>query len=433
MADIRPRMLLEHKLSLNQLQIQSLEMLALTNTEIQDVLEQEYQENPMLDHQGNNCAGYEAPLHYAREMTAESEQLREDIIMQLKRQDFSEREWAVIEYLIQSMDDRGYCKENPEEVAKVLKVDRGIAVKCLEALRGLEPVGIFSASLEQCLISQLRAAGIYDPILEEIIEKYLSAVSEGKISTITRALHISTAQVGKYLHIIQKLNPIPVTGYKRAETEYIHPDIVCRKKDSGWEVKLTDDWTENYYLNDYYLKLYAECTDEELKQYFRQKLERARFIINSIESRRNTILRILKEIVRRQTGYFEQREGLVPMRMEDIADALDIHVSTVSRAVKNKYVEYPGGTVPVKELFGAAVGAAENKEGITAKQIKREIQNIIADEDRKNPVSDQNICEMLERKGMAVSRRGIAKYRRQMDILSSKRRKEIYSIQILED
>ena len=112
MADIRPRMLLEHKLSLNQLQIQSLEMLALTNTEIQDVLEQEYQENPMLDHQGNNCAGYEAPLHYAREMTAESEQLREDIIMQLKRQDFSEREWAVIEYLIQSMDDRGYCKEN---------------------------------------------------------------------------------------------------------------------------------------------------------------------------------------------------------------------------------------------------------------------------------------------------------------------------------
>lgn len=433
MADIRPRMLLEHKLSLNQLQIQSLEMLALTNMEIQDVLEQEYQENPMLDHQGNNCAGYEAPLHYAKEMTAENEKIRDEIVMQLKRKDYSEREWDVIEYLIQSMDARGYCSENPEEAAKILKVDNEIVVKCLEALRRLEPVGIFSASLEQCLISQLRAAGIYDSVLEEIIENYLSAVCEGKISTITRALHISTAQVGKYLHIIQKLNPAPITGYGKAETEYIHPDIVCRKKDGGWEVELTDEWTANYYLNEYYLKLYAECSDEDLKQYFRQKLERARFIINSIESRRNTILRILREIVRRQTGYFEQKEGLAPMRMEDIADALDIHVSTVSRAIKNKYVEYPGGTVLVKELFGATVGAAENKEGITARQIKREIQDIIANEDRKNPVSDQIICDMLEKKGVAVSRRGIAKYRREMDILSSKRRKEVYSVQLLKD
>lgn len=222
-------------------------------------------------------------------------------------------------------------------------------------------------------------------------------------------------------------------GYGKVETEYIHPDIVCRKKDGVWEVELTDEWTANYYLNEYYLKLYAECSDEELKQYFRQKLERARFIFNSIESRRNTILRILREIVRRQTGYFEQKEGLAPMRMEDIADALDIHVSTVSRAIKNKYVEYPGETVLVKELFGATVGAVENKEGITARQIKREIQDIIANEDRKNPVSDQIICDMLEKKGVAVSRRGIAKYRREMDILSSKRRKEVYSVQLLED
>lgn len=433
MADISPRMLLEHKLSLNQLQIQSLEMLALTNIEIQDVLEQEYQENPMLDHQGNNCAGYERPLYYAKEMTAESEKIRDEIVMQLKRQDYSEKEWNVIEYLIQSMDTRGYCNEDPEEAAKILKVDNAIVVKCLEALRGLEPVGIFSASLEQCLISQLRAAGIYDSVLEEIIENYLSAICEGKISTITRALHISTAQVGKYLHIIQKLNPAPIMGYGKVETEYIHPDIVCRKKDGVWEVELTDEWTANYYLNEYYLKLYAECSDEELKQYFRQKLERARFIFNSIESRRNTILRILREIVRRQTGYFEQKEGLAPMRMEDIADALDIHVSTVSRAIKNKYVEYPGETVLVKELFGATVGAVENKEGITARQIKREIQDIIANEDRKNPVSDQIICDMLEKKGVAVSRRGIAKYRREMDILSSKRRKEVYSVQLLED
>lgn len=433
MADISPRMLLEHKLSLNQLQIQSLEMLALTNIEIQDVLEQEYQENPMLDHRGNNCAGYERPLYYAKEMTAESEKIRDEIVMQLKRQDYSEKEWNVIEYLIQSMDTRGYCNEDPEEAAKILKVDNAIVVKCLEALRGLEPVGIFSASLEQCLISQLRAVGIYDSVLEEIIENYLSAICEGKISTITRVLHISTAQVGKYLHIIQKLNPAPIMGYGKVETEYIHPDIVCRKKDGVWEVELTDEWTANYYLNEYYLKLYAECSDEELKQYFRQKLERARFIFNSIESRRNTILRILREIVRRQTGYFEQKEGLAPMRMEDIADALDIHVSTVSRAIKNKYVEYPGETVLVKELFGATVGAVENKEGITARQIKREIQDIIANEDRKNPVSDQIICDMLEKKGVAVSRRGIAKYRREMDILSSKRRKEVYSVQLLED
>lgn len=430
MKEIGQKLSLEHRLSLNQLQIQSLEILTLTNIEVQELLEQEYQENPMLEHRGNNSSVYEEPLHCAREIAAEDENVYDEILMQLNRSDYTAQEWKVIEYLTSCLDEKGYCREEPKDVAEILKVDDRIVRKCLTTLRGLEPAGIFSASLEQCLIWQVRMAGIKDSILEEIIEKYLPDVCEGNIGMITRRLNVSAAQVGSYMQLIRKLNPIPLMGYKKRETEYIHPDIVCRRKEGQWEIKLTDDWTANYFLSDYYLKLYMECSDEELRQYLKKKLERARFIMNSIESRRNTILRILQEIIRRQAGYFERQEGLLPMRMEDIANSLGIHVSTVSRAIKNKYLEYPKGTILIKDLFGMTVGTGKEEEGMTAGRIKQEIKQIIDQEDRENPDSDQRISEILENQGIVLSRRGVAKYRQEMDILSSKRRKELYRIQM---
>lgn len=430
MKEIGQRLSLEHRLSLNQLQIQSLELLTLTNMEVQELLEQEYQENPMLEHRGNDRSVYEGPLHYAREIATEDEDICDEIRMQLNRSDHTAQEWRIIEYLLSCLDEKGYCREEPEDVAEILKVDDRIVRKCLKTLRGLEPAGIFSASLEQCLIGQVRRAGIDDPILEEIIEKYLPAVCEGNIGMVTRTLNVSAAQLGSYMQLIRKLDPIPLAGHKKQEIGYIHPDIVCRRKEGQWEIKLTDDWTENYFLSDYYLKLYMECSDEGLKQYLKKKLDRARFIINGIVSRRNTILRILQEIIRRQAGYFERQEGLLPMRMEDIADPLGIHVSTVSRAIKNKYLEHPKGTIRIKDLFGMTIGTKKEEEGVTAGRIKQEIKHIIDHEDREDPDSDQKISKILEEQGILISRRGVAKYRQEMDILSSKRRKELYSIQM---
>ena len=199
------------------------------------------------------------------------------------------------------------------------------------------------------------------------------------------------------------------------------PDIIVHRESGEWYGELNDSWMEDYKINDYYLKMMKESGDEELVSYFKEKLERVRFLMGSIEQRRQTIMGIVDLIIERQKPFLEGKGPLTPMTMRDAAEALGIHPSTVSRAVRGKYLQYPNGSIFMKSLFTASAG---KEDGVSAMGVKQTLKELIEGEDHRKPYSDKDLAELLESRGIHISRRAVAKYREEMGIKGSFERRQ---------
>lgn len=437
---MQSNLVLEQTQTLSGAQIQSLKVLAYTNQELDAFMQMEYLENPLLeastDRQEETMQSlekfYEKGSEYsgahAREndddvdrrgdVRAKEQGILERMVMeQLHHGDYTEKEWKLIRYLVCCLDDSGYFPYEPEDIAGVTGYDEDMVARCLKDLKELEPAGIFAKDLSECLILQLRRAGAEDPKLYEMAEKYLGEILQGHISRVTRQLHISTAAAKEYMHILSTLNPKPLAGGSR-ETQYMVPDILAVREGGSWKAELNDRWMGEYHLNDYYIHMMETAQDQELKEYFAEKLKRARYVLDCVEQRRATVLKIVHAVLEWQSGYFLHGEPLKPMTQEDIAQILDLHSSTVSRAIRGKYLQYQK-TVLLKELFSAAVSKEENT---SAGSVKERIRALIQKEDKDRPLSDARLEKLLSEEGIRISRRTIAKYREQMGILDSKRR-----------
>ncbi len=298
--------------------------------------------------------------------------------------------------------------------------DAAMIKKCLEELKELEPAGIFAKDLSECLVLQLKRAGVEDLKLYEMAECCLDEILKGHISRVTRQLHISTVKAKEYMHILASLNPRPLAGEGR-ETPYIVPDILVVREGDSWKAELNDRWMGEYHLNDYYIHMMETAQDQELKEYFAEKLKRARYVMECVEQRRATILKIVYEILERQSGYFLSGASLKPMMQEEIAQSLGIHSSTVSRAIRGKYLQYQR-TVLLKDLFSTAVS---REEQTAAEDVKKKIRMLIDQEDKEKPFSDSGLEKLLAKEGIRISRRTIAKYRGQMGIPDSEVRSYI--------
>ena len=295
------------------------------------------------------------------------------------------------------------------------------AARCLNDLRQLEPYGIFAEDLKHCLLKQIQVLGMEDTDLWQVVDGYLEAVAGGKISEISRGLGLTTAKVRKCISQIAELNPRPLAGFGTENASYIVPDIILHRENGEWYGELNDSWMEDYKINDYYLKMMKESGDEELVSYFKEKLERVRFLMGSIEQRRQTIMGIVDLIIERQKPFLEGKGPLTPMTMRDAAEALGIHPSTVSRAVRGKYLQYPNGSIFMKSLFTASAG---KEDGVSAMGVKQTLKELIEGEDHRKPYSDKDLAELLESRGIHISRRAVAKYREEMGIKGSFERRQ---------
>lgn len=439
---------LAQKQSLSQTQIQSLEIMNLCNQDLYTFLNEEYMENPLMDKTGESAPGevQEFDEWYLHGQTfnegygsEDKEERRREILPakqegidptaylkdQLNKSDYTEKEWDLIEYLIQNLDDDGFYPYPVEKAAKIADVTEEEAKKCLEDLRGLEPCGIFAENLAECLITQFEADGIEDEVLNQILREHLEDIASGKISTITRHLKISSVQVRKYIAMIKTRNPRPLSGFNSGNTDYVVPDVIITQRDGAWDISLNDEWIGNYSLNEYYIRMIGESKDEELKEYFRKKLERARFILNSIEQRRRTILVIAGEILEVQKPFFEGAGELKAMTMSELAEKLEIHPSTVSRAVGSKYLQYPGGVILMKKLFTQKIHSDISGEELSALQVQKILKKLIDEENKRKPYSDSKLVEKLKEQKITLSRRAVAKYREEMNIQGSFDRKEL--------
>lgn len=438
------RLIPEQKQQLSQNQIQSLKILAMDSVELRELMQNEYLENPVLEYQKNDfglSSRQNQDSAYIQTSSAESiarEELKqpceipdragnspsvkEHLMNQLPKGRYTPEDYRLIEYLIESLDSNGFFTEPAQETARINRVPVRTVYACLKDLKQLEPCGIFSSGLQECLLYQARKKGILDQTFEQIVRNHLEDIAEGKISSITRALHISTAAARKYIGAVRALNPRPLAGFTPGETQYIVPDIILSLQDGQWEIRLNDNWTEDYRISDYYLHMMETTRDEQLWDYFRMKLIRARMLLKNVEQRRATILAVSQAVLEWQADYFAGQGPLKPMTMTGIAEKLHIHTSTVSRSVQNKYLQFPKETVLFKNLFSlpiAASGEGAQSLAVTSDHIKKRIRAIIASENPARPYSDQALSAELEKEGISISRRTVAKYREELHIAGS--------------
>lgn len=422
-------------------QRQSLQILAYTNQELDSFLTEEYLQNPLLDCMRDGQSGiidsldghYESASsykdHYIRWEEDDSDRrgdirarepssLRQQLIGQLSTKDYSEEEWRLVDYLIECLDDKGFFTYNSDEIASAYGCPPEMVEKCLRDLKKLEPAGIFSADLTECLLRQLEDRNENDPDLVRIISEYLPDLLQGNLSTITRAMGITTAKCRSCIRKIGELDPRPIMNTESGPTEYVIPDILISRENDGWKITLNDSWMGEYTYNDYYIRMMQSASDPELREYFRSKLERARLIVTSIERRRTTITQIVEAILDYQSDFFLNRGRLVPMTMDSIAQQLGISTSTVSRAIKNKYIQYRR-PILLRDLFSNA--ASENTDA-SADIVRKRIEELVRNEDHTHPMSDDKISRVLKDEGMTISRRTVAKYRQQIGIPDSRLR-----------
>ena len=426
-------------LSVNQRQ--SLQILAYTNQELDTFLTGEYMQNPLLecvrerqsDHVESLDSHYESASsyrdHYLRWEDEDSDrrrdirareplQMRSQLKGQLNIREYTDQEWKLIDYLIECLDDKGFFNYDTEEIAAASGCPVEMVDHCLSDLKKLEPAGIFSKDLSECLLAQLKAAHEQDPVLYRMISDHLPDLLHGSLSTVARSMGISLAECRRCIRRIGQLNPRPIMNTESAMTEYIIPDILVTYENNSWKIVLNDSWLGEYRYNDYYLHMMQTASDPELKKYFRTKFERARFIITSVERRRNTIIRIVAEIMEYQRDYFLCGGELLPMTMDTLASRLKISTSTVSRAVKNKYIQYRR-PVLLRSLF---TGSASEKTDTSTDYVHKKIRALVKNEDSTKPLSDDRISGILKKEGISISRRTVAKYRQQLGIPDSRLR-----------
>jgi RNA polymerase sigma-54 factor len=349
---------------------------------------------------------------------------------------------AIAEFIIGNIDDRGYLTCTVEEIAEPLEVEVSAAERVLSVIQSFEPPGIGARDLAECLAIQLEAmAGeVIDEdrqLAIQIIRRHMEDLTKRRYSRITRALGIDNEQLKCALEMIETLQPNPgsssisdYSGLLMLDTEvpYVTPDLIVEKSGEDWIVSLTDGGLPSLRINAGYAKLMKDGRGrkDDTRTYVSKKLNDARWLINAINQRRNTMLKVANYLVRAQMDWFEHGSSrLRPMVLQDVADAVEMHVSTISRVSNGKYMQTPHGVFELKYFFDSKVHNDEG-EDVSARSVKETISKLIDGEDKKKPLSDQEIAAILGRDGLKIARRTVAKYRDQLGINSQRYRKDVF-------
>lgn len=357
----------------------------------------------------------------------EDKSLRSELLRQLDFALLDKNKKPYAEYIIESLDRNGYLQDSPKELSEELSIPLALVEELIALIKTMEPKGVGAASLSECL--ELQLSDMPEGELKEtalaIVRSHLSELAENRLPRLSRELGCELTRVQEAVDIIKKLEPKPGRGFSReANTRYIVPDVFLEKNGSEYTVSVNEAGIPHLIISPYYRNLLLKAEkDEELSEYLSGKMEAALWLIKSIEQRKNTILNIAAAIVRCQKDFFDKGEKyLKPLTLRYIAEETGVHESTVSRSVNGKYIETPRGVYELKFFFGGGVRDSLG-DAKSSKSIKAEIKEMVENEDARRPLSDQYMADRLSAEGIDISRRTVAKYRDEMGILSSSKRK----------
>jgi RNA polymerase sigma-54 factor len=362
------------------------------------------------------------------------ETLNESLEQQILFSGLSENKTLLGQFIVNAIDHNGYLHMSDEEIASQTGAKLCSVEKVMDVIRTFEPTGVGARNLRECLLLQLKAMladGELEPGDEEclkdaiaIVDLCLDDLAANRLALIAKHLHISVNRVQYASDLIKTLDPKPGRRYASENAGYIIPDAVIEKSDGGYAVTLNDTSIPNLTISSYYREVFEkEAKDSDAAKYLSERLNAALWLIKSVENRNQTIYNVLTSVVKHQQNFLDKGEYyLVPLTLKIIADEVGVHESTVSRSISGKYVQTPRGVFDIKYFFKSGVSDGSD-EGMSSESVKALIGEYVSGEDKKSPLSDAQIAEMLKGADIDISRRTVAKYREDMGIQASPKRR----------
>lgn len=446
---------------------QALKLLQVPSLELEQILRQELQVNPLLEEVDNEDDLHEENEEKAEEKSDEAGEEKEkaedvdwdeyfkdgfrdgtwerehddedqperppvaiptgqqEMIDQLALAVGDDMERQIGEYLIGSINSDGFLTCGLEEVAAYFEVEIELVAKVLDVIQDFDPPGVGARDLQECLLLQMRARGAGDSPEAEVVRNHFEALKNRKFADIAREMKITQAEVQAIAERIGEYDPKPGMTMAGEGAGYITPDLVVDKVDDDYVVYLNDGNIPRLRVSQMYDRAAkgSPGVDNDTVQFIDEKRRYAEWIIKTIEQRRRTMIKVMEAIVREQREFFDRGAiALRPLTLQQIATEIGMHESTVSRVTKQKYVQTPRGVFPLKYFFSAGLDTNAGDE-VAARAVKQMIQEIVAGEDQSRPLSDKKIVDLLAAQGLKIARRTVAKYREQLGILNARMRK----------
>ncbi len=349
--------------------------------------------------------------------------LAEHLIEQLRFTDMSDEVRGMVQDICWQLSRRGFLEQPLNELFAEEKLEG--AEQAWELVRGCDPAGVGARDLKECLELQLQREPGDNTFELTLIRDHLDNVLKNRLPVIAQALGVDVDRVKEGVDVISQLDPKPGLAFASGSSQYVVPDVMVELNEHDeWIVSVPDGHLPKVKVSESYFDLYEKSGDQKEKAYLKEKLSGARFIIDAIAQRRRTLLRIVSEIIKHQTAFLEHGvEHLRPLMRQNIADKIGMHVATVSRAVKDKYIQTPSGIIPLANFFSGGIATQDGSEAESSKSVKLKIQKLIQAESPKNPLSDQEIADKLAKEGLDISRRTVTKYRIADGIPSTRQRR----------
>lgn len=365
--------------------------------------------------QGETCDGLFEHLEWQKNLTP-----------------FSEVDYAIATAIIEAIDDKGYLTQTTEEICSALAENDDIEVNEVEAvlkrIQHFDPIGVAARNLSECLLIQLSQFSLNTTVIDNakiLVKDHLELIASRDFRQLMRKTKIKEAALREAILLIQSLNPRPGLLISKETDEYVIPDVSVTKKKGHWVVELNPDCIPKINVNQQYAAMARNTLNQNDSQFIRGHLQEAKWFIKSLESRNDTLLKVAKCIVKFQQDFFDLGdEAMKPMVLNDIAEAVEMHESTISRVTTQKYMHTPRGIFELKYFFSSHVGMEDGGE-CSSTAIRAFIKKLVAGENQQKPLSDNKMAELLANQGINVARRTIAKYREAMLIPPSNQRKSL--------
>lgn len=451
------KMTLAQKQIISQKMIQSVNILQMSSLELTEYIKEVALENPVVDFpeeeadtkneerikklewlaslDEQNRSYYQYDLNDVKNETGMNnlaphiaERLEDNLRMQLINRSYSDKEQEIFDYIIQCLDSRGFFTVPVPEVAMVHGVSEQFVQHCIDIMRSLEPAGVCAANVQECLLTQLGKRDDCGEIERAIIHDYMKLLGKNQLHTIAKNLNVEISQVIEAAKKIRELNPKPSQGFDNGEPmQYVVPDIIIVKFQNRLEILLNDHTCPIFHVNKDYLQMLKTNCSKEVKDYLFDKFRQAEEIQACIQKRGSTLMSLAKCIVNVQRDFFMTGENsLKTFHLYEAAEVIGCHESTVSRALKDKYLQCCWGIYPLSFFFPKGLGNQYASPHMTTLKVKEKLKEVIEQEDKEKPYSDKKITELLNAGGIDISRRTVVKYREEMNIPNSRGRKNFF-------
>ncbi len=355
-----------------------------------------------------------------------TETLQDHLVWQLRLSDLDERQETIGLHIIGNLDDRGYLELSLDELCRVTETIPEEAEQVLKRIHLFDPVGVAARDLRECLLIQFENLGLGNSLAARIVSDHLSELESRRYEKVARSLGVSFDEVMAAAHEIATLEPKPARGFGEDQVRTVVPDVTVRKIGDEYVVFLNDEGVPHLRISSLYRRLAGTEGQEaaQAREYLEDKVRAATWLIKSIQWRQQTLYRVTQSIFKFQCNFLDHGVGqLKPMVLRDVAEDIEMHESTVSRATANKYVHTPQGLYELKYFFQSGL-RKDNGEDVASESVREKIRSLISTEDPMKPYSDQDLAKLLGNQAIGIARRTVAKYREAMRILPSSKRRQ---------